>query len=245
METRSEIIEQANRANAETVKLLAEANESRARQLTELEKVGVWLQRSLTEEAEKLRLLEEALRERQARFQTAEKQRLEAQAQQHHAGLANAQTQNAKLQQENSQLRSTIAALDGLLWPAAIRDDSWRTWRECLVQRAGAEPSAAALLGRLHLAAALETGGRSAGLELIRDLGRSVYETCPDDAPRLAQALSQGSAGRFEIRTVRAGDRVDNKFMKAASAGLTEVRAPAGWAVRDNNGVWQFPADVS
>ena len=101
------------------------------------------------------------------------------------------------------------------------------------------------LLARLHAAAALERSGRPIPMELLRELGRSVYETYAAQAERIAQALTQSARGQFDIKTVRVGDRVDNKFMKPLGSGLVEVRSVLGWAVRDARGNWQFLAEVS
>jgi hypothetical protein len=176
--------------------LAAEANESRGRQLRDLEAIAAWLQRGLVAEAARL-------------------QQLEA---------------------DGSQAQ---------LWPAALRGEAWRGWRGRLLARAATEGPAAILFARLHTLAALDLAGRPPPLELARDLGRSVYEAGVDEPEKLAHALTQAAAGRFEIRIVRAGDRIDNKFMKPSASGLAEVRTVAGWAVRDQNGLWQFPAEVS
>lgn len=187
---------QTNRRNAEAAKLLAEANESRARQLTELEAIAAWLQRDLVAEAGRLKQLDEKLREREVQAREAG--------------------------EESEKLMTQI-------WPDAFRAESWRAWRETLIKRAVADGSAAILLARLHTAAALERSVRPLPLELVRDLGRSVYEALPDDAERIAMALTQTSGGRFEIRTVRAGDRLDNKFMNPPSpAWPKSTPYPAG-----------------
>jgi hypothetical protein len=101
------------------------------------------------------------------------------------------------------------------------------------------------LVARLHTAAALERSGRPLSMELVRDIGRCVYETYGAQAEKIAQALTQAARGQFDIKTVRAGDRVDNKFMKPSASGLVEVRTVLGWAVRDAKGSWQFLAEVS
>ena len=255
------------RALAEAVKLVAEANESRARQLHELEAIATWLQRGLVAEAARLKQLESDLLSRGAATgktippasalasaleggAEAQRERARAQAaleqlQAASARLEKARGEAASLEQENHRLRQEAERWQTQLWLAAVRGDAWRAWRERLVEHAAAEGPAAMLFARLHLAAALERAGRPLPLELVRDLGRSVYEAGVGDAEKLAQALTQAAAGRFEIRIVRVGDRIDNKFMKPSAGGLVEVRAVGGWAVRDQNGLWQFPAEVS
>jgi DNA repair exonuclease SbcCD ATPase subunit len=285
---------------------VAEANESRARQLRELEEITARLHGNLVAEAERLRLLDAELRQREAKVQEveglyrqaselqrqaeaqagetkraaaelasrqgaaekAEQRAREAQQQSEESILRAkrelaktqaaleqlqaettrveaARSQAAAAQQEAQRLREETEKLQAQLWPAAVRGEAWRPWRERMVRRAAAEPPVAILLARLHTAAAFESCARPLALELVRDLGRAVYESCDDDAEKLAQALAQAAGGRFEIRTVRPGDRIDNKFMRPAASGLAEVRAVAGWAVRDANGLWQFPAEVS
>ena len=143
------------------------------------------------------------------------------------------------------QAQTQVLEIQAQFWPAGLRAESWGPWRERLLAGAAAEPAAAILLARLHTAAALESSGRPLPLELVRDLGHSVYEACPEDAEKLAQALTQAAGGRFDIKAVRVGDRIDKRFMQPSAAGLVEVRAVSGWAVRDAAGKWQFLADVS
>ena len=215
---------QTQRALAEAVKLVAEANESRGRQLRDLEHIAAWLQRGLVAEAARLKGVA---------------------SEGPGAAVAAASAETAVLAQENQRLRQAAERWQAQLWPVSLRTEPWRVWRERLLERAAGDPPAAVLLARLHLAAAWERGGKPWPLELARDLGRAVYEAGGDEAEKLAQALTQSAGGRFELRVVRVGDRVDNKFMKAAVGGLVDVRAVASWAVRDQNGLWQFPAEVS
>jgi len=217
---------QTNRLNAEAVKLVAEANESRARQLRELEDITARLHQSLVAEAARLKQLDDELRAREAKLRESE-------------GLCQ---QNAQL---NRQAETQVLEFQAQFWPAGLRAESWALWRERLLHRAAAEPASAILLARLHTATALQRAERPLPLELIRDLGDSVYEACPDDAEKLAQALTQAAGGRFDIKAVRVGDRIDKRFMQPAAAGLVEVRNVSGWAIRDAAGKWQFLADVS
>lgn len=228
---------ETNRLNAEAVKLIAEANESRVRQLKALEDLIASLQRNLAAEAERLKQFEHDLRAREAKILE------EIQVEHRQAETARAQLRAA--QQEAKCIREESDRLQAQLWPAAVRGDPWRAWRAQLLTRAATDGPASLLLARLHTAAALEQSGRPLTMELLRDLGRSVYETCADDAQRLAQALTQAAAGQFEIRTVRPGDRIDNKFMKPSAQGLVEVRSISGWSIRDAKGLWQFLAEVS
>jgi hypothetical protein len=212
--------------NAEAVKLVAEANESRARQLRELEDILARLHQNLVAEAGRLKQLDDQLRAREARLGESE-----------------------RLYQEGAELKrqaqTQILESQAQFWPAGVRAQSWGPWRERLIGRAAAEPPAAILLARLHTAAALERAGRPLPLELVRDLGDSVYEASPEDAEKLAQALTQAAGGRFDVKAVRVGDRIDKRFMQPAAAGLVEVRAVSGWAIRDAAGKWQFLAGVS
>jgi len=216
---------QTNRLNAEAVKLVAEANESRARQLRELEDILARLHQNLVAEAGRLKQLDDELRAREARLGESE-----------------------RLYQEGAELKrqaqTQILESQAQFWPAGVRAESWGSWRERLIGRAAAEPPATVLLARLHTAAALERAGRPLPLELVRDLGDSVYEASPEDAEKLAQALTQAAGGRFDIKAVRVGDRIDKRFMQPSAGGLVEVRAVSGWAVRDAAGKWQFLADV-
>jgi hypothetical protein len=143
------------------------------------------------------------------------------------------------------RVRDESERLQAQLWPAAFRAEPWRAWRGQVLSRAATEGPTSLLLARLHCAAALEQSGRPLTMELLRDIGRSVHETFSGEAQKIAQALTQAAGGQFEIRTVRPGDRVDNKFMKPSAGGMVEVRAVSGWAVRDAKGAWQFLADVS
>ena len=239
---------QTNRLNAEAIKLVAEANESRARQLGELEDILARLHQNVVAEAERLKQLEEQgnqaaallAREQQARNQAALDQ-LRAEGDKVEA----ARTQALAARQESQRLREETEKIQAQFWPAGVRAQSWGPWRGGLIRRAAAEPVAAILLARLHTAAALESSGRPLPLELVRDLGHSVYEAGPEDAEKLAQALTQAAAGRFDIKTVRVGDRIDKRFMQPSAGGLAEVRAVSGWAIRDDAGKWQFLADVS
>jgi hypothetical protein len=216
---------QTNRLNAEAVKLVAEANESRARQLRELEDILARLQQNLVAESGRLKRVEDDLRAREASLLESEALRRES-------------------AESERQAQTRVLELQAQFWPAALRAEAWRPWRERLLARVLAEPTAAILLARLHTAAAMESSARPLPLELVRDLGHSMYETCPEDAEKLAQALTQAAGGRFEIKAVRAGDRIDKRFMQPSAAGLVEVRAVSGWAVRDAAGKWQFLADV-
>ena len=218
--------DQTNRLNAAAVKLVAEANESRARQLKELEDILARLQQNLVAEASRLKQLEDELRARQARLAESE-------------GLCQ---ESAELKR---QAEKRIQEFQAQFWPAAVRAESWRPWRERLVGRCAAEPLAAILLARLHTIAALERAGRPVPLELLRDLGDSMYEASPEEAEKLAQALTQAAGGRFDLKTVRVGDRIDKRFMRPAGTGTVEVRAVSGWAIRDAAGKWQFLAEVS
>jgi hypothetical protein len=228
---------ETNRLNAEAVKLVAEANESRARQLKALEDVVVSLQRSLAAEADRLKQLEHDLRLRETKALD------QAQIEHQQADAARAQLQAAN--QQAQCLREEADRFQIQLWPAALRGEPWAPWRARLLSRAAAEGPASLLLARLHTAAALEQSGRPLPLDLLRDLGRSAYEVCAEDAQKLAQALTQTSAGQFEIRTIRPGDRIDNKLMKPATPGLVEVRAVSGWSLRDAKGHWQYLAEVN
>jgi hypothetical protein len=147
--------------------------------------------------------------------------------------------------QEAQRLRDEAGRLQDQLLPKAFQGESWRSWREEVIRRANSGGPASLLVARLHTVAALERSGRSLPLELVRDLGRSVYEADGPLADRMAQALVQSAGGQFEIKTVRLGDRVDHKFMKPSASGLAEVRTVSGWAVRDAKGHWQFLAEVS
>jgi len=216
---------ETNRLNAEAVKLVAEANESRARQLRELEDLSARLHQSLTAEAARLKQQDDELRAREAKLCEAEG-RCQQSAQLHR------------------QAETQVLEFQAQFWPAGLRAESWAPWRERLLRRAATEPAPAIFLARLHTATALERAERPVPLELVRDLGDSVYEACPEDADKLAQALTQAAGGRFEIKAVRAGDRIDKRFMQPSAAGLVEVRAVSGWAVRDAAGKWQFLADV-
>ncbi len=297
---------QTNRLNAEAVKLVAEANESRARQLRELEDIVARLHQNLIAEAERLKQQDDQLRAREARLRESEglcqesaelkrqaqaqvlegrrtladaaarkdeaqkaEQRLREEQQRNQAAALRAQELQAKNQaaleqlqaegakveaaraqalaacQETQRLRDETEKLQAQFWPAGVRAESWSSWRERLLRRAAAEPVAAILLARLHTAAALESSDRPLPLELVRDLGDSVYETSPEDAEKLAQALTQAAGGRFDIKTVRVGDRIDKRFMQPSAGGLVEVRAVSGWAIRDAAGKWQFLAEVS
>ena len=182
------------------------------------------------------------------------------------ARLEKARGEAASLEQENHRLRQEAERWQTQLWLAAVRGDAWRAWRERLVEHAAAEGPAAMLFARLHLVieiemrvaervdevadaeAALardEMGQQRVAGDIEGNAEENVYEAGVGDAEKLAQALTQAAAGRFEIRIVRVGDRIDNKFMKPSAGGLVEVRAVGGWAVRDQNGLWQFPAEVS
>ena len=147
--------------------------------------------------------------------------------------------------QEAQRLREQAEKVQAQMLPKAFQDESWRAWREEIIRRAGTEGPVSLLLARLHAAAALERSGRPIPMELLRELGRSVYEAYAGQAERIAQALTQSARGQFDIKTVRVGDRVDNKFMKPLASGLVEVRSVLGWAVRDARGNWQFLAEVS
>ena len=297
---------QTNRLTAETLRLIAEANEFGARQLQEMTRLGEWLQRDLTAEAGRLAQLDKELRERQAAVEQAEKlhregvelkRQAEAQAQENQRSLAEAQSRAAAAEtaeqkaqearksneqsattacaeqerakalllesqagrekaeavrneaarslQEAKRLREEIESVQGQLLPKAFQEESWRAWREEVIRRAATEGPASLLLARLHAAAALERSNRPMPMELLRELGRSVYETYGPQAEKIAEALTQNSRGKFDIKTVRVGDRVDNKFMKPSATGLVEVRNVLGWAVRDAKGSWQFLAEVS
>jgi hypothetical protein len=231
---------QTLRLSAETVRLLAEANESRARQLRELEQIGAWLQRDLAKEAARLQVLDADLSRRQA----LGSQRLSREA----AGLKNqTETQTGETAQSLAEAEARHAqadAIQALVWPSPVRSEAWRPWRDRLATRAAADGPAGILFARMHTAAALERAGRPFTLELVRDLGRAIYEVGGEDADKLAQAFTQAAGGRFEIRTVRVGDRIDHKFMKPSAGGLVEVQSVSGWAIRDANGIWQFPAEV-
>jgi hypothetical protein len=297
---------QTNRLTAETLKLIAEANEFGARQLQELKRIGDWLQRDLIAEAGRLTQLDKDLRAREAAVQQAEKlhregielkRQADVQAQENQRGLAEAQTRKAAAEkaeqrareetkaneqaaiaaraeqerakalllesradrekaeairndaarslQEAQRLRKEVGQLQAQLLPSVVQGEAWRAWREEVIRRAATDGPVALLVARLHTAAALERSGRPLTMELLRDIGRSVYETYGVQAEKIAQALSQAARGQFDIKTVRVGDRVDNKFMKPATSGLVEVRAVLGWAVRDARGSWQFLAEVS
>ena len=54
---------QTNRLTAETLRLIAEANEFSARQLAEMKRIGEWLQRDLVAEAGRLAQLDQELRD--------------------------------------------------------------------------------------------------------------------------------------------------------------------------------------
>jgi colicin import membrane protein len=297
---------QTNRLTAETLRLIAEANELGARQLQEMKRIGEWLQRDLAAEAGRLAQLDKTLREREAAVQKAEtlyrdraelKRKADAQAQETQRSLAEAQarriaaekaeqrareeiTKNeqaaaaareeqeraralvlesraerekaeavrndaARNLQEAQRLHGETQTLQAQLLPRAVQGDAWRTWREEVIRRAATEGPVSLLVARMHTAAALERSGRPLTLELVRDIGRSVYETCSTQAEKIAQALTQAARGQFDIKTVRVGDRVDNKFMKPSASGLVEVRTVMGWSVRDAKGSWQFLAEVS
>jgi hypothetical protein len=225
-ETEDAAHSQTNRLNAEAVKLVAEANESRARQLRELEDIVARLHQNLLAEAGRLKQLDDQLQAREARLLESERLYQEA----------------AELKR---QAERRILESQAQFWPAALRAESWGPWRERLIRRAAAEPPAAILLARLHTAAAMEKSGAPLPLELVRDLGDSVYQASPEDAEKLAQALTQAAGGRFDIKAVRVGDRIDKRFMQPSAPGLVEVSAVSGWAVRDAAGKWQFLADVS
>jgi hypothetical protein len=151
----------------------------------------------------------------------------------------------ARSQQEAQRLLDEAEKLQGLLLPKAFQSEIWRAWREEVIRRATADGPVSLLVARLHTATALERSGRPLTMELVRDIGRSVYETYSAQGERIAQALTQAARGQFDIKTVRVGDRVDNKFMKPSASGLVEVRTVMGWAVRDAKGSWQFLAEVS
>lgn len=195
-------------------------------------------QRRLAEAQERLEAAEEAERH-------AEEARRKSEA-----AIAEAQPELEKLKEARADREKAEAALEetrklqARLWPAGLRGREWESWRDQLIARAAADTPAAILLARLHLAAALERSGRLLTLELVRDVGRSVYEASADQSEKIAQALTQAAGGQFAIKTVRVGDRVDNKFMKPSAAGVVEVRSVSGWAVRDGKGTWQFPAEV-
>jgi DNA repair exonuclease SbcCD ATPase subunit len=234
---------QANRLTGETLKLLAEANEVCARQLQELKRIGGWLQRDLTAETGRLAQLDKDLRERETVVQQAEKL--------HREGVElkrQAETQaqeNRRTLQEAQRLREEAEKVQAQLLPKALQGEPWRAWREEVIRRAATEGPVSLLVARLHTAAALERSNRPLTMELLRDIGRSVYETYSSQAEKIAQALTQTARGQFDLKTVRVGDRVDNKFMKPSASGLVEVRAVSGWAVRDAKGSWQFLAEVS
>jgi flagellar biosynthesis GTPase FlhF len=297
---------QTNRLTAETLRLIAEANEFGARQLQELKRIGEWLHRDLVGEAGRLAQLDKDLRERQTVVQRDEKLyregvelklQAEAQAQENQRGLAEAQSRKAAAEkaerraseeiksneqaaataraeqerakalllesqserekaeavrndaarslQEAQQLHEETEKLQAQLLPKAFQGESWRAWREEVIRRAATEGPVSLLVARLHTAAALERSARPLTMELLRDIGRSVYETQGQQAEKIAPALAQNGRGQFDIKTVRVGDRVDNKFMKPSASGLVEVRNVLGWAVRDAKGSWQFLAEVS
>jgi hypothetical protein len=305
-QTTVELQLQTNHLNAETVRLVAEANDICLRQLQGLKRVADWLRRDLVAEAARLAQLECDLRERETKVQHADKlyqetaqiKRLaEAQALENQCMLAEAQARKVAAEaaesqaaqaaksheeaaacardeqeraksllaesradrekaeavrneaaghlQQAQQLLEESEKLQSQLLPAAFQTEPWRSWREELIRRAAVEGTFSLLLARLHTAAALERSRRPITMELLRDIGRSVYETCAPQAEKIAQALGQAARGQFEIKTIRVGDRVDNKFMKPAAAGLVEVRAVSGWAVRDAKGNWQFLAEVA
>lgn len=297
---------QTNRLTAETLRLIAEANEFSARQLAEMKRIGEWLQRDLVAEAGRLAQLDTELQAREAAVPQAEKLYREAaelkrqadvQAQDNHRVLAEAQNRKAAAEtaeqrareviksseeagakarteqerakallsqsqadrqkaetvrndaertlQEAQRLREQAEKVQSQMLPKAFQDESWRAWREEIIRRAGAEGPVSLLLARMHAAAALEHSGRPIPMESLRELGRSVYEAYAGQAERIAQALTQSARGQFDIKTVRVGDRVDNKFMKPLASGLVEVRSVLGWAVRDARGNWQFLAEVN
>lgn len=117
---------QTTRLNAEAVKLVAEANESRARQLRELEEITARLHRNLVAEAERLQVLDQDLRKREAKAQEMErlykegaelKRQAEAQALESQRALAAvgaraAEAENAEQRAREAQVKSEAAALE-------------------------------------------------------------------------------------------------------------------------------------
>jgi hypothetical protein len=82
-------------------------------------------------------------------------------------------------------------------------------------------------------------------MDSLRSLGRSVYEAYPQDAERIAQALNQTAASKFNIKTVQAGEDVDRLFMDPAPGTGRCVKAVLGWAIRDASNNWQYKAEVN
>src|SRR3974390_2019867 len=104
VETTVDLQTQTNRLNAETIRLVAEANELGSKHLQELKRIGEWLQRDLVPEATRLAQLERDLREREARGQQADKltaeqtelkRQADTQAQANQRSVAEAQTRKA------------------------------------------------------------------------------------------------------------------------------------------------------
>src|SRR3974390_3285419 len=71
--TTADLQTQTNRLTAETLRLIAEANELSARQLAEMKRVGEWLPRDLVAEAGRLAHVDKELRTREAAVPQSEK----------------------------------------------------------------------------------------------------------------------------------------------------------------------------
>jgi hypothetical protein len=214
-------------------------------------------QRKLGEAQSRKAAAEKAQQSAREAITRAEQTAATARAEQERAKslLAESQTEREKAEAiRNEAARNLLEAqrfhaeaerLQSQFLPTPFQGENWRAWREEVIRRAAMEGPVALLVARLHTAAALERSGRGLPLELMRDLGRSVYETYGPQAEKIAQAFVQTARGQFDLKTVRVGDRVDHKFMKPSASGLVEVSTVSGWAVRDAKGNWQFLAEVS
>jgi hypothetical protein len=204
--------------------------------------------RAAAEKAEQKAREETKTNEQAAATARAEQERAKALLSESHAERVKAEAVRndaVRTLQEAQRLRQEAELVQAQLLPTAFQSEPWRVWREEVIRRAATEGPVSLLVARLHTAAALERSGRPLPMELLRDIGRSVYETYSAQAEKIAQALRQAAQGQFDIKTVRVGDRVDNKFMKPSAGGLVEVRAVLSWAVRDAKDSWQFLAEVS
>jgi hypothetical protein len=299
-----------NRVHAETNKLIAEANESRTRQLISLEQIAVYLHRELDEKAKKIkeaakhyeegeryfeegRILHEKGVELNRKAEEQRKMNLEMEAeleakkkesenskqlaeaakkgaeeakraaqdeqerakklfeqdQMERQALEKAQKEASRGREETERIQEESRKLQAQLWPSGLKGEKWQDWRDDIVKRATSDNSIALLLGRLHIAAALEQANETQ-LEVLRDISRQLYKTFADRVDLIvgiAETFNQAARGQFVIKTVRVGDNMDPNFMRppGGSRNSTQVNKVTSWAIRDASGNWQFPAEVA
>jgi hypothetical protein len=182
-----------------------------------------------------------------ARLQQEASDRLDAEVKARQSENDRRLAEARRLEDLAQRTQEVIDSLRRQLWPSCLVGGEWSAWREKIEGRSAGADVAGVLLARLHTLAAIERMGKDQPFDLLREIGRLVYECGEEECviAGLCEALNRIGSGRFRLKLVKVGDDVDRTMNRVGTSTTDlKVREVKSWVVMDRDGNVRCPAEI-